>query len=151
MVLVVPVNNDAIPPWGDEPRSCGWRPLASNMQHPKNADRFADHIVDEDIVVVGHQFACTGDTASSGHVGVIDQTARLFLEKLVKSECRGRVFGFNVVIDDCAVFDGFGRPVQFHHSMAVILRRVAARRSENPASTCFAGIRFPALAESIPI
>src|SRR5690606_303438 len=127
------------------------RPLPGCMQHTEHAYLAVGQVVNQNVILVHYQLASVGDATSTPKTGMIDQAAGLLCEQLIKGQCGSRIVGLNVMIYRFAVLGSFKRPVQFDHFDVSSRRRVAARLAANLASTSAAGIRLPALAESMPI
>ena len=50
-----------------------WRPLPRRVQHAKDAQQIAGRVIDQNVMLMCHQFAGALDTARSAKAGIINQ------------------------------------------------------------------------------
>jgi len=79
------------------------RPLPGCVQHTQHAHQVADHVVDQDVILMRYQLAGTSNTTKPAKAGMINQAAGLFCKQFIESQRGGRVVGLDVVIDFVAV------------------------------------------------
>jgi hypothetical protein len=77
----------------DGPVSSRWRPLPGGVQNARNAHRVAGHVINHNVICVGHQFARTGNTTRPANVGVHGQLTNSPRESRIERKRRWDYLG----------------------------------------------------------
>ena len=120
------------------------------MQNAQNAHRVAGHVINHNVVCVGHQFGRTGDAAKPANVWARGQLARSSRNNGIERERRGEVIWGNIGPDSAAVVIRKTRPDESHAVERVRLRRVLMRQALASASTSSAATVSPTVAALRP-
>jgi hypothetical protein len=59
------------------------RPLTGGVQHAENANLIVGHVIDQDVISVRHQFACSRDAPYPAKGGIVGKASGLLGNQLV--------------------------------------------------------------------
>ncbi len=111
-----------------------WWPLPRSMQNTQHPHPVTNRIVDQQIVMMCHQFSSAWYSTRSPKTRVVSKSGCHFRKLFIQHQSGAWIVGLYVFIDQPAIRQRFQRPIQIHDPLST-LRRVSERRAANSAST----------------